>query len=88
MSTDEATDKLVEELLDAKTWPGRLKGQLEDGVDVGPEIREAEKKIEDLEERAKAAMKRLGCVSPQTRTIYHSMADMLISWHTFKDTVA
>ena len=87
MSAEDTTNRLIEELLDAKTWPARLKGRLEDGVDIGVEIGEAEKKIKDLEERAKAAMKTLGCVSPQTRTIYHTMADMLINWHAFKDTL-
>jgi hypothetical protein len=87
MSTDDTTTALLQELSDAKTWPARLKQVLETGSDVSHDIREAEKKIEELEKRAKETMKRLGCVSPQTRSIYHSMADMLINWNTFKDSL-
>lgn len=85
MSTDGATSKLLEELKDAKTWATRFKRQVDGDVDVSEQIREADKKIGQLEKRAKEAMKRLGCVSPETRSVYHGMADMLISWQTFKD---
>jgi uncharacterized protein YdcH (DUF465 family) len=85
MSTDDTTTRLLQELSDAKTWPARFKWMLDSGSDVSHDIREAEKKIEELEKRAKEAMKSLGCVSPQTRSIYHGMADMLIAWNAFKD---
>lgn len=85
MSTDDTTTGLLQELSDAKTWPARFERGLDSGLDVSHDIREAEKKIEELEKRAKEAMKRLGCVSPQTRSIYHGMADMLINWNAFKD---
>ena len=87
MSTDDIVARLLEELSDAKTWPARFKGALESGADIGHEIAEADKKIEQLEQRAKDAMKRLGCVSPQTRSIHHGMADMLMEWHIFKDSL-
>lgn len=87
VSTDDSTNRLLQELSDAKTWPARFKRVLDSGSDVSDEIREAEKKIEELEKRAKEAMKRLGCVSPQTRSIYHGMADMLINWNVFKDSL-
>ena len=85
MPTDDTVTQLLQELSDAKTWPARFKRELEGGADIGHEIREADKKIEQLEQQAKEAMKRLGCVSPQTRMIYYGMADMLIEWHAFKD---
>ena len=87
MSTDDATNQLLEELADAKTWATKFKQQVDGDVDVGELVREADKKIGQLEKRAKEAMKRLGCVSPETRSVYHGMADMLISWQTFKDSL-
>ena len=87
MSLDETTTKLLQELSDAKAWPVQFKRLLDGGSDLSHDIKEAEMKIVELEKRAKEAMKRLGCVSPQTRKIYHGMADMLISWNTFKDSL-
>jgi hypothetical protein len=87
MSIDDTTIRLLQELSDAKAWPARFKRELDSGPDMSHEIGEAAKKIEGLEKRAKEAMKRLGCVSPQTRSIYHGMADMLISWNAFKDSL-
>ena len=86
-STDKETEALLKELSDAKTWPTRFETLLDKGQIEESEMADAEKKIADLEVRAKAAMKRLGCVSPQTRAVYHGMADMLISWQTFKDNL-
>ena len=86
-STDDTTTRLLQELYDAKTWPARLRLELDSGKDLSHEIGEAAKKIEELEKRPKEAMKRLGCVSSETRTIYHGMADMLINWNTFKDSL-
>ena len=85
--TDNTTTQLLQELADAKTWPARFKREIDAGSDVSDEIGEAARKIEELEKRAKEAMKRLGCVSPQTRSVYHGMADMLINWNTFKDSL-
>ena len=87
MCADDAISQLLRELSDAKTWPESFKGALDSGSDVAHEIREADKKIEALEKQAKEAMKRFGCINPHTRTIYHAMADMLISWTTFKDSL-
>ena len=87
MSKDDSVPRLLEALAEAKTWPERFKAQLEAGADIRHEISEASKRIEQLEKQAKQAMKRLGCVSPQTRSVYHSMADMLINWQTFKDSL-
>ena len=86
-STDDTTTLLLQELSDAKTWPARFKQKIERGADISDQLNEADKKIEALEERAKEAMKRLGCVSPQTRSVYHAMADMLINWNSFRDSV-
>ena len=86
-STNDSTTLLLQELSDAKTWPARFKKEIESGVDISDQLNEADKKIEALEERAKEAMKRLGCVSPQTRSVYHGMADMLINWNSFKDSI-
>jgi hypothetical protein len=82
---DDTISQLLHELSDAKTWPERLQLLLDNGSNVGDEIREAEKRIETIERRAKEVIKSLGCVSPQTRAISQGMADMLISWYTFKD---
>lgn len=87
-ATDNGIDKLLIELSEARTWSARIKGLMENGVEVSGEIREADRAVEDLERRAGEAMKMLGCVSPRTRVIYHAMVDMLISWYTFKDTLA
>ena len=86
-STDDTTGRLLQELADAKVWPTRFKQQLDSGSDVGDEIREADKRIEALEKRAKETMKKLGCVSPQTRMVSQGMADMLIAWYSFKDSL-
>lgn len=87
MPTDDTTNRLLQELSDAKAWPEQFKRELDSGSDVSREIGEAAKKIEELEKRAKEAMRILGCVSPQTRLVYHGMADMLISWNDFKDSL-
>ncbi len=86
-SPDDATSTLLKALSDAKTWPERLKQELQTGTDVSSDIQEADKKIEVLERRAKEAIKRLECVSPETRLIYNGMADMLINWQVFKDSL-
>lgn len=87
ISTDDVTTQLLQELSEAKTWPARYKQEIDRGSDVSHEIQEADKRIEELERRAKEAMKKLGCVSPETRSVYHGMADMLINWNDFKDSL-
>ena len=87
MFLDKETDALIKELAEAKTWPTRFEGLLDQGKTAQSEIAEADGKIADLEVRAKAAMKKLGCVNPQTRAVFHGMADMLISWQAFKDNL-
>jgi hypothetical protein len=86
-TTDDTIGRLLEELADAKVWATRFKQQLDSGSSVAEEIREADKRIEALEKRAKETMKKLGCVSPQTRMISQGMADMLIAWYSFKDSL-
>jgi len=86
MGTDDVTNKLLQELSDAKTWAERFKSELESGLNVDDEIKEADKKIEGLEKQAKEAMKKFGCDCPETRTISRCMTDMLIEWHMFKDS--
>ncbi|MDY6952683.1 MAG: hypothetical protein SWE60_14325 [Thermodesulfobacteriota bacterium] len=87
MSMDDEANQLLQELSDAKTLAMRLKGRMDNNEDVRAQIKEGDEKIDLLEKRAKEAMKRLGCVSPETRTVYHHMADMLINWQTFKDSL-
>jgi len=87
MSADDTINHLLEELSAAKDWPKRFQKKSGDGFDVSHEVREADKKIQALEKLAQEAMKRLGCNRPETRSIYQGMADMLISWHTFKDRI-
>ena len=41
----------------------------------------------ELLRHAEGELKRLGCVSPETRSVYHGMADMLINWQAFKDSL-
>jgi hypothetical protein len=86
-ATDDTIAKILHELAEAKAWPARLKQALEGGSDVGDEIRETDEKIDALEKRAKETIKRLGCVDPQTRMISQGMADMLIGWYAFKDSL-
>jgi hypothetical protein len=87
VQADDAVTQLLRALSEAKTWPERLKDALDRGVDVSRGIRKADEEIGQLEKRAKEAMKSLGCVSPHTRAVYHGMADMLINWQTFKDSL-
>ena len=87
LSTNDSPGRLLKDLSNAKTWPEQFKQELEGGADVSSDIREAGKKIAELETRAKEAMKRLGCVTPETRLIYQGMADMLINWQMFKDSL-
>ena len=87
MATDAAVEELLKELAEAKALPARFKLDADRGIDVGRRIQEADDRIRQLEKRAQEAMKTLGCVSSQTRVLYHSMADMLISWHSFKDSL-
>jgi hypothetical protein len=84
---DDATVQLMKELSDAKTWPERFKRDIDGGADVTDDIVQADKEIEALESRAREAMKRLGCDCPETRAIFKGMADTLINWHTFKDSL-
>ena len=86
-SIDDAVSQLLKELSEAKTWPEEYQKKLAAGADVSREIREADKKVEELEERAKKILKRLGCVSPHSRPVYQGMADMLINWQEFKDNL-
>ncbi|MDY6838051.1 MAG: hypothetical protein SWH78_08760 [Thermodesulfobacteriota bacterium] len=84
---DDATSQLLKELSDAKALATRLKGRMDNNEDVSAQVKEGDQKIDLLEKRAKQAIKKLGCVSPETRTVYHHMADMLIGWQTFKDSL-
>jgi hypothetical protein len=85
---DDSIVEILQELKEAKAWPSQLKHMLDGGSDVGDEIRKADEKVEALEKRAKEAIKRMGCVDPQTRMISQGMADMLITWYTFKDSLS
>ena len=86
MPTD-PTEHLLQKLAEARTWADGFQRDLNRDRNCNhPTIREADKRIQVLEIEAKDAMKRLGCVSPQTRAVYHAMADMLIAWQMFKDT--
>jgi hypothetical protein len=86
MTPADPTERLLQKLAEARTWADRFQRDLVGGYDVASQIEEADKCIQALEIESKDAMKRLGCVSPQTRTVYHAMADMLIAWQMFKDT--
>ena len=80
--------QLVRELSEAKTWPEQFKARLAEGLDIGSQIKEADDKIDVLENRARELIKKLGselgCDHPQTRMVFQGMADMLIEWHTFR----
>lgn len=88
---DELTNQLLRELSEARTWPEQFRAKLEKGLDISGEIGKASEEIEVLEQRAREAIrelgKELGCGHPQTRLIFKGMADMLIEWHTFKDSL-
>ncbi len=84
---DDGVTQLLRELSEAKTWPERLQDEVSRGADVSDAIRRVDGDIERLEKRAKEAMKSLGCVNPHTRALYHGMADMLINWRAFKDSI-
>jgi len=81
------TNKLLNELALAKSRSDQLKTSLARGLDITDEVSPLEEKVKTLETRAKKTMKTLGCVSPETRAVYRAMADMLIAWHTFKDSL-
>jgi hypothetical protein len=86
-ATDDAIADVLRELAEAKVWPKRLKQALDQGSDVSEDIRKAGEKVEALEKKARDTIKRLGCVDPQTREISQHMADMLINWYAFKDSL-
>ena len=86
-NTDDTIEKILQDLAAARAWPARLKQALDQGSDVGEEIRLAGERVEALEKQAKEMIKRLGCVAPQTRMISQGMADMLINWYAFKDSL-
>jgi hypothetical protein len=83
MCADDSISELLNELSDAKTWPERFRQAIDSGSDV-----RAGKTIETLEKRAQETMKRLGCDCPDTRKISQGMADMLISWYSFVDSLS
>jgi hypothetical protein len=87
-AADDSIDEILQELKEAKSWPSQLKHMVDEGSDMGNEIRKADERIEALEKRAKEAIRRMGCVDPQTRMISQGMADMLITWYAFKDSLA
>lgn len=87
MCADDSISELLDELSDAKTWPEHFRQAIDSGSDVSGEINEAGKTIETLEERAQDTMKRLGCDCPDTRKISQGMANMLINWYTFEDSL-
>ena len=90
-SENESTSQLVREMLQAKTWPEQFKERLEKGLDIGSQIKEVDEKIEALERRARKVIRELanelGCGHPQTRKVFQAMADMLIEWNIFKDSL-
>jgi hypothetical protein len=83
--------ELVGELAEAKSWPEQMKERLARGLDVSREVEEAEAKVAALERRARAALRelgrRVGCGNPTTRVLFRGMADMLICWYAFKDSL-
>jgi hypothetical protein len=81
------TSKLLNELALAKSRSDQLKTRLAKGLDITDEVSPLEKEVNCLETRAKKAMKTFGCVSPETRAVYRAMADMLIAWYAFKDSL-
>jgi hypothetical protein len=88
---DAQTAELVKGLSEAKTWPEQFKVRLEEGLDIGREVREGGEKIEAVERPAKKAIresvKELGCGHHQTRMLFQGMVDMLTQWHAFKDSL-
>ena len=87
MMPTEQTDQLLLKLAEARTWDDSLQRELDEGHDVTAQIQKLDKRVQALETESKDAMKRLGCVSSQTRAVYHAMADMLMAWEMFKDTL-
>jgi predicted RNase H-like nuclease (RuvC/YqgF family) len=83
--------ELLEELAEAKSWPEQLKERLALGRDISSEVHGAEAEVAALERRARAALRELGrtvgCANPTTRLLFRSMADMLIYWYAFKDSL-
>jgi len=81
------TNRLLDALASAKSRSEELKAQLTKGLDVADDVSSLEGQVQTLEEQARERMKELGCVSPETRAVYRAMADMLIAWHTFHDSL-
>jgi hypothetical protein len=88
---DHPTGELLRELAEAKVWPDQFRARLEKGQDIGKEVAEADEKIEALEKRARRAIRELGnefgCGHPRTRMVFQGMADMLIHWYDFRDSL-
>lgn len=86
-SIDDAVSQLLKDMSEAKIWAAEYQKKLEAGANISHEINKADKKIEELEAKAKKILKKLGCVNPKTRSVYNSMAGMLINWQEFKDNL-
>jgi len=81
------TNRLLDALASAKRRSDELNAQWRKGLDVADDVSSLEGEVKNLEEEAKATMKALGRVNPETRAVYRAMADMLIAWHTFHDSL-
>ena len=79
------TNELLDALASAKKQSEELKARGAQGLDVADAMTHLEEQVNALEKRAKETMKKLGCVSPETRAVYRAMADMLIAWEMFRD---
>jgi len=86
-SIDDAVSQLLKDMSEAKMWAAEYQKKLEAGANISHEINKADKKIEELEAKAKKILKKLGCVNPKTRSVYNGMAGMLINWQEFKDNL-
>jgi hypothetical protein len=86
-SIDDAVSQLLKDMSEAKMWAEEYQEKLDAGTNIIHEINKADKKIEELEARARKILKKLGCVNPKTRSVYNGMAGMLINWQEFKDNL-
>ncbi len=81
------THRLLDALASAKSRTEELEAEVTKGLDVADDVSRLEGQVQTLEKQARETMKDLGCVSPETRAVYQAMADMLIAWHTFHDSL-
>jgi hypothetical protein len=79
--------KLLKDLADAKLWPEKFESETMNRENIDQKIEASNKKIMEMEKQARQFIKKYGCTDLKSRLIYQGMADMLINWYAFIDSL-